>query len=88
MANPSLEEHAPHLSVMQARQASRGRHVLMMLIASVALASMALALAWAWRAGDFHSADTHAASRIAAASPYAKPSVVVPPPRPANPPGM
>jgi len=61
-------EHAPQLSTTEARQAFRGRHVLMVLIASVVLASAALALAWGWRAGDFHRADSSAASRIAATS--------------------
>ena len=88
MASSSLEDHPPHLSIVAARQASRGRHALMVLIASVALAAMALALAWAWRAGDFHRADAGAASRIAAATPNAKPGVIARPPPPPNPPGM
>jgi hypothetical protein len=88
MANPSLDDHAPHLSVTQARQAFRGRHILMVLIASLALAAMALGLAWAWRAGDFHRADSSAAARIAAASPAAAPRVIARPPQPPNPPGM
>ncbi len=69
MANTNLDEHAPHLSVTEARQAQRGRHVLMMLIASVALATIVLALAWAWRAGDLRHADSSTASRIAAGQP-------------------
>ena len=73
-------EHAPHLSIMQARQAFRGRHILMVLIASVALASLALAAAWGWRAGDFRHADTSAASRIAASQP-ATPTNPAPKPR-------
>jgi hypothetical protein len=74
-------EHAPHLSVTEARQGFRGRHVLMVLIASVALTSLALALAWGWRAGDFHRADSSAASRIAAASQSGAPIVPTPAPK-------
>jgi len=68
MANSTLHEHAPHLSVAEARQASRGRQMLIVLIASVVLAAAALAIAWGWRAGDLRRADSSAASRIAAAS--------------------
>jgi len=67
--------------VTEARQAFRGRHVLMVLIASVALASIALALAWGWRAGDFHRADSSAASRIAAASQAGAPAAPTSKPR-------
>ena len=64
-------EHAPHLTVTEARQAFRGRHILVVLIVSVALAGLALAAAWGWRSGDFHRADASAATRIAASQPGA-----------------
>ena len=79
MANSELHEHAAHLSVVEARGANRGRHILMMLIASVVLAGAALALAWGFRAGDFHRADSSSASRIAASSPSATPADQTPP---------
>ncbi len=79
MANSELHEHAPHLSVVEARGASRGRHILMVLIASVVLAGAALALAWGFRAGDFNRADSSAASRIAASSPSVVPANQAPP---------
>jgi len=75
MANSELHEHAPHLSVVEARGASRGRHILMVLIASVVLAGAALTLAWGFRAGDFNRAD----SRIAASSPSVVPANQAPP---------
>jgi len=77
-------EHAQHLSVTEARQAFRGRHILMVLIASVALASLALAAAWGWRSGDFHRADASAASRVAAASQPGAPTAPAPKPRAAS----
>ena len=76
-------EHAPHLSVTQARQGFRGRHILMVLIASVALTSIALAAAWSWRSGDFHRADISAATRIAAGQP-GTPAVPATKPRSSN----
>ncbi len=79
MANTDLHEHAAHLSVTEARQAQRGRHILMVLIASVALAVALLALAWAWRSGDLHHLDASSASRIAAASPQVTNNPAAPP---------
>jgi len=79
MANSELHEHAPHLSVVEARGAIRGRHILMVLIGSVVLAGAALALAWGFRAGDFNRADSSAASRIAASSPAVTSTTQTPP---------
>ena len=69
MANTNLHEHAPHLSVTEARQAQRGRHILIVLIASVALAAIVLALAWGMRSGDLRRAEAGHKSSIAASSP-------------------
>ncbi len=71
MANTSLHDNAPHLPATEARQASRGRHLLTVLVASVTLAVIALGLAWAWQAGAFHRADVRADARAAAAAPAA-----------------
>ena len=68
MASSDLHEHAAHLSTTEARQANRGRHILLVLIASVVLTGIALFAAWGWRAGDFHRADANSASRVAASS--------------------
>ena len=74
MANTSLHEHAPHLSVTEARQAQRGRHILMVLMASVALAAVVLAIAWAWRSGDLRRAEAGQVASIAASSPKVTPT--------------
>jgi len=68
MANSEFHEHAAHLSVVEARGANRGRHVLMVLIGSVVLAGAA-----------FHRADSSAASRIAASSPAVTSTTQTPP---------
>jgi len=57
---------APHLTETEARQGFRGRHVLMVLIASVALAVIVLAIAWGYRAHDLATVDLRGANRIAA----------------------
>ena len=69
MANTSLHENAPHLSVTEARQGQRGRHILLVLIASVVLTAIVLALAWGWKSGDLRRAEAGHASSIAASSP-------------------
>jgi len=62
----SQYQDSPHLTETQARQGLRGRHVLMMLIASVVLAVAAMAATWAYRAHDLASVDAQGASRAAA----------------------
>ncbi len=46
------EHHAIELDVTHARQARRGRHVLVVLIVSTALATIALFGAWAFFSGS------------------------------------
>jgi hypothetical protein len=75
----SQYQDSPHLTETQARQGFRGRHVLMVLIASVALAAIVLALVWGYHAHDLTTADANGASRIAATQGVAVPAK----PRPA-----
>jgi hypothetical protein len=63
----SRYQDSPHLTETEARQGFRGRHVLMMLIASVILAVVALAAVWGYRAHDLAAVDSQTAHSLAAA---------------------
>jgi len=84
MASSDLHENAPHVSVTEARQGNRGRHILIVLVVSIVLAGVALAAAWSWRAGDFHRVDSNTASRIAAGAPTPAATSATPPQNPAS----
>jgi hypothetical protein len=74
MAEADFHEHAPHLTVTQARSGFRGRHVLYVLIISVSLAVIALAVAWAFREHDIKVVDAAMASRAEASQPVSPPA--------------
>ena len=59
MAQSNLHgaQGGPHLSETEARQAFRGRHILVVLVVSVALAAIVLAAVWGYRARDLAAAD-------------------------------
>ena len=73
MAEADFHEHAPHLTVTEARSGFRGRHVLIVLIISVSLAAIALATAWAFREHDIQVVDAAMARRAEASQPIGSP---------------
>jgi hypothetical protein len=85
MAEADFHQHAPHLTVTEARSGLRGRHVLIVLIISVSLAVIALAIAWAFREHDIKIVDAAMASRAQANQPISPPVV---PTRPLPSPGI
>lgn len=55
----------PALNETRARQGRYGRHVLWLLLASLALVVLALFGAWAWRADDLATTDANAGYQAA-----------------------
>jgi hypothetical protein len=70
----SQYQHSPHLTETQARQGFRGRHALVVLIASVALAAIVLALVWGSHARELATVDANHATRVAATQGVAVPA--------------
>ena len=85
MAEADFHEHAPHLTITEARSGFRGRHVLIVLIISVSLAVIALAAAWAFREHDIKAVDAAMANRAQASAPISPPAA---PTRPLPSPGI
>ena len=79
MAEADFHQHAPHLTVTEARSGFRGRHVLIVLIVSVTLAVIALGAAWALLEPGMKAADAAQAKRAEAGQPA---SQIAPPARP------
>jgi uncharacterized membrane protein len=91
MSQTPFQDHedAPHLTAREARQASWGQPVFIVLIASTVLAAIALLLSWMYREHSLHAVTPTAAQQTTMAQKFDTPAVQKPDyAAPANAPGV